>query len=100
MSLPSPHSFSLSVSSYFEWNSICLVICEIKSVLRHADFLQAVNLFFSSQKNVNRLKEIRMSLEVNFVLFATRFFPSRAAGTSSASSPQTFRLFSTKPKSH
>ncbi len=56
---------------------ILLTINKVNKSLKEMDFSQAIHTFFSSQKNVNRLKEFRVSLEIDFVLPVTRFFPSR-----------------------
>ena len=54
-------------------NLISLRISEKSHRLKQTDFPQAIHIFFSSQKIVNRLREICVPLESNFVLFRVSF---------------------------
>ena len=56
-------------------------------MLKIAGFSQAIHIFFSSKKNVNRLKKICTSLGTVFVLFRHVAF---SFPNSSASTRQTF----------
>ena len=46
----------------------------MQHILKHSDFSQEIHIFFSSKKNVNLLREIRVAPERDSILFATFAF--------------------------
>ena len=77
---PSVGSIPKSRSSYFKENPYFVNNQQNKYILKHSGFSQAIHFFFSSKKNVNRLEEICIPLENDFVLFRQASFPSRGSG--------------------
>ena len=81
---PSVGAIPKSISSYFEDESYFINNQRHKNSLKHAGFSQAIHIFFSSQKNVNRLKNISVPLGSDFVLFPSHTFPSTSSPKAAA----------------
>ena len=67
-------SISQSICHISKVKSTLLIISNIQHALKYSDFSQEIHIFFSSKKNVNLLREIRVPPERDSILFATFAF--------------------------
>ncbi len=67
-------SISQSICHISKVKSTLLIISNIQHDLKYSDFSQVIHIFFSSQKNVNLKREIRVPPERDSILFATFAF--------------------------
>ena len=64
------------IGDFFCEGGMCGGIGQKGNLRRNTNFLQAIHIFFSSEKNVNLKREVFLLLESDFVLFPRAFFPS------------------------